>query len=61
MTVDVHARDIVEQLIEDKVNNITDFGWQMQLRRAPPPPRPLHAPSTPFTELAPGNPGCSQR
>ncbi|KAK3247052.1 hypothetical protein CYMTET_43439 [Cymbomonas tetramitiformis] len=32
ITIDVHARDIIESLIADEVRKLTDFGWQMQLR-----------------------------
>lgn len=32
ITIDVHARDIVEGLIKDKATRSTDFEWQMQLR-----------------------------
>ncbi|KAI5075577.1 hypothetical protein GOP47_0009653 [Adiantum capillus-veneris] len=32
ITIDVHARDIIEDLIRDKVHKTTEFGWQMQLR-----------------------------
>eukprot|EP00898_Chlorokybus_atmophyticus_P006606 jgi/Chlat1/6947/Chrsp52S06617 len=32
ITIDVHARDIVESLISNKVTSPNDFGWQMQLR-----------------------------
>eukprot|EP00899_Mesostigma_viride_P007437 jgi/Mesvir1/16695/Mv15092-RA.1 len=32
ITIDVHARDIVDNLIKDKVTSPNDFGWQMQLR-----------------------------
>ncbi|KAK3237367.1 hypothetical protein CYMTET_52552 [Cymbomonas tetramitiformis] len=32
ITVDVHARDIVEQLMADGVGSTNDFGWLMQLR-----------------------------
>lgn len=32
ITVDVHNRDIIENLIETKVTKASEFGWQMQLR-----------------------------
>ncbi len=32
ITIDVHNRDIVEQLAVDKVASKQEFGWQMQLR-----------------------------
>jgi dynein heavy chain len=32
VTTDVHARDIVEDLIKDNVSSIYDFAWQKQLR-----------------------------
>ncbi len=32
ITIDVHARDIVEQLAASGVTSSSDFGWQMQLR-----------------------------
>ena len=32
VTTDVHARDIVENLAKEQVQNIQDFGWQQQLR-----------------------------
>jgi dynein heavy chain len=32
ITIDVHARDIVNHLHETKVEKEIDFGWQMQLR-----------------------------
>jgi dynein heavy chain len=32
MTVDVHARDIVDNMMVDGVTAVSDFGWQMQLR-----------------------------
>ena len=32
ITIDVHARDIVEKLNKDRVISESDFGWQMQLR-----------------------------
>ena len=32
ITIDVHARDIVQQLLGEKIYNNNDFGWQMQLR-----------------------------
>eukprot|EP01018_Ginkgo_biloba_P018807 Gb_18324 [translate_table: standard] len=32
ITIDVHARDIVENMIWEKILKISDFGWQMQLR-----------------------------
>lgn len=32
ITIDVHARDIVEQLRDQKVVDASDFNWQMQLR-----------------------------
>ena len=32
ITIDVHARDIVEELWQEKVESVNDFKWQMQLR-----------------------------
>lgn len=32
MTIDVHARDIVNDLIQENVRDANDFMWQMQLR-----------------------------
>ncbi len=32
ITIDVHARDIVEQLAASGVTSSSDCGWQMQLR-----------------------------
>ena len=32
ITIDVHARDIVADLIKHKVSELNDFNWQMQLR-----------------------------
>ncbi|KAG2448089.1 hypothetical protein HYH02_007114 [Chlamydomonas schloesseri] len=32
ITIDVHARDIVDSLYADNVTDINDFQWQMQLR-----------------------------
>lgn len=32
ITIDVHARDIVEELARDNVTSSNEFGWQMQLR-----------------------------
>ncbi|KAG8454285.1 hypothetical protein GDO86_000797 [Hymenochirus boettgeri] len=32
ITIDVHARDIVSDLVKDKVDNIESFEWQRQLR-----------------------------
>ena len=32
ITQDVHARDIVERLMKEGVNDKTDFTWQKQLR-----------------------------
>lgn len=32
ITIDVHARDIVESLAAAKVSSASDFDWQMQLR-----------------------------
>ena len=32
ITVDVHGRDIVDQLREDQVDTLEDFIWQKQLR-----------------------------
>ncbi|QDZ24237.1 heavy chain of dynein [Chloropicon primus] len=32
ITLDVHNRDIVSNLIGEKIHKISDFGWQMQLR-----------------------------
>eukprot|EP00761_Pharyngomonas_kirbyi_P008673 gb/GECH01008685.1/.p1 GENE.gb/GECH01008685.1/~~gb/GECH01008685.1/.p1 ORF type:complete len:4033 (+),score=845.30 gb/GECH01008685.1/:1-12099(+) len=32
ITIDVHARDIIENLIEEGISSPTDFGWYRQLR-----------------------------
>lgn len=32
VTVDVHARDIIEELKVENVSSIQDFRWQKQLR-----------------------------
>ena len=32
ITLDVHARDIVEEMINNQTHKDTEFGWQMQLR-----------------------------
>ena len=32
ITLDVHNRDIVSNMIGEKIHKVTDFGWQMQLR-----------------------------
>jgi dynein heavy chain len=32
ITIDVHARDIVEELYNEKVESTNNFDWQMQLR-----------------------------
>ena len=32
VTTDVHARDIVQTLADEKVDSVTNFSWQMQLR-----------------------------
>jgi dynein heavy chain len=32
ITIDVHARDILEQLLAERVSAAGAFGWQMQLR-----------------------------
>ncbi len=32
ITIDVHARDVIETLIEQGVNSVSDFEWVMQLR-----------------------------
>ena len=32
VTTDVHARDIVKELTDDKVQSLSDFKWQKQLR-----------------------------
>jgi dynein heavy chain len=32
VTTDVHARDIIETLIEDRVSDVNNFTWQQQLR-----------------------------
>ena len=31
-TIDVHARDVVQRLVEDRVESGSDFRWQSQLR-----------------------------
>jgi len=31
-TIEVHARDVVARLIKNKVETISDFAWQSQLR-----------------------------
>eukprot|EP00698_Gefionella_okellyi_P011840 TRINITY_DN3147_c1_g1_i1.p1 TRINITY_DN3147_c1_g1~~TRINITY_DN3147_c1_g1_i1.p1 ORF type:complete len:4456 (-),score=1211.74 TRINITY_DN3147_c1_g1_i1:43-11907(-) len=31
-TIEVHARDVVAQLVRDKAETVTNFGWQSQLR-----------------------------
>ncbi|KAF0977183.1 hypothetical protein FDP41_003836 [Naegleria fowleri] len=33
VTLDVHARDIVDKLISDNITSAQDFGWQCQLRQ----------------------------
>lgn len=32
ITIDVHARDMVSDLVASKVNSLTNFDWQRQLR-----------------------------
>lgn len=32
IVIEVHARDVVGNMIELKVNNINDFEWQKQMR-----------------------------
>jgi dynein heavy chain len=32
VTTDVHARDIIETLWEEKVDSVQNFTWQQQLR-----------------------------
>ncbi|XP_072114311.1 dynein axonemal heavy chain 6 isoform X1 [Mobula birostris] len=32
ITIDVHARDIVSELVKEKVDNVNNFEWQRQLR-----------------------------
>lgn len=32
VTTDVHARDIIDELVDRSVNNVHDFLWQQQLR-----------------------------
>ncbi|BBN19721.1 hypothetical protein Mp_8g13060 [Marchantia polymorpha subsp. ruderalis] len=32
ITIDVHARDILDDMIREKIFKSTEFGWQMQLR-----------------------------
>jgi dynein heavy chain len=32
VTTDVHARDIIEDLVKSNVQSIYDFAWQQQLR-----------------------------
>lgn len=32
ITIDVHARDVVEQMVAKKINNAGDFFWQRQLK-----------------------------
>ena len=32
ITLDVHNRDIIQEFIETEVYQISDFGWQMQVR-----------------------------
>ena len=31
-TIDVHARDVVQRLMDERVDNVTAFQWQSQLR-----------------------------
>jgi len=31
-TIDVHARDVVQRLMDERVDNMTAFQWQSQLR-----------------------------
>ena len=31
-TIDVHARDVVQRLIDERVENVSCFQWQSQLR-----------------------------
>lgn len=32
ITIDVHARDVLQNLIDNKVTNVNDFDWISQLR-----------------------------
>ena len=32
ITIEVHARDIVNRLVEQKVENASSFAWQSQLK-----------------------------
>jgi dynein heavy chain len=32
VTTDVHARDIIEDLVKSNVQSVYDFAWQQQLR-----------------------------
>ncbi|KAF6769871.1 hypothetical protein AHF37_11844, partial [Paragonimus kellicotti] len=32
ITIDVHARDMVTELVQGKVDSLTSFDWQRQLR-----------------------------
>ena len=32
VTTDVHARDIIDDLVKSNVQSIYDFAWQQQLR-----------------------------
>lgn len=32
ITIEVHARDVLYRLIEEKVSNVNDFDWISQLR-----------------------------
>jgi len=32
ITIDVHGRDVLEQMVQKKTSNVMDFMWQKQLR-----------------------------
>lgn len=32
ITIDVHARDVIEKMVLKKTNNVGDFFWQCQLK-----------------------------